>query len=65
MLREECLSKKQSFVFETVFSPNDKIDFVIRAKNAVFFIQIFFIATEHPSISASRIAKRVMKWILS
>lgn len=61
MLREECLSKKQSFVFETVFSSNDKIDFVIRAKNAGFFIRIFFIATEHPSINASRIAKRVME----
>lgn len=60
-LREECLSKKQSFVFETVFSSNDKIDFVIRAKNAGFFIRIFFIATEHPSINASRIAKRVME----
>lgn len=59
-LREHCLVKKKSFVFETVFSSIDKIDFLYRAKQAGFFIRIFFIATEHPSINASRIAKRVM-----
>ncbi len=29
--REECLSNKTSFVFETVMSAEDKIDFIIRA----------------------------------
>lgn len=52
---------KKSFVFETVFSAPDKIDFVLRAKKAGFFIRIFFIATTDPAINASRIAKRVMK----
>lgn len=60
-LREECLRDKRSFVFETVFSAEDKIDFVIRAKQAGFFVRLFFIATEHPSINAARIAERVMK----
>ena len=60
-LREQCLAEKKSFVFETVFSAMDKIDFVIRAKKAGFFIRIFFISTYDPSINASRIAKRVMK----
>lgn len=60
-LREECLEEKKSFVFETVFSAQDKIDFVIRAKQAGFFIRIFFISTSDPAINASRIAKRVMK----
>lgn len=60
-LREQCLTDKRSFVFETVFSANDKIDFVIRAKKAGFFIRIFFISTSDPAINASRIAKRVMK----
>ncbi|MGM9868964.1 MAG: zeta toxin family protein [Sodaliphilus sp.] len=31
-LREQCLTEKKSFVFETVFSAPDKIDFVIKAK---------------------------------
>ncbi len=60
-LREQCLKEKRSFVFETVFSAEDKIDFLIRAKEAGFFIRVFFISTGHPSINASRIAKRVME----
>ncbi len=59
--REKCLSEKVSFVFETVFSADDKIEFLIRAKKAVFFIRLFFISTSHPSINAARIAKRVME----
>ena len=60
-LRETCLAEKKSFVFETVFSAQDKIDFVLRAKEAGFFIRIFFISTSNPAINASRIAKRVME----
>lgn len=60
-LREKCLRDKVSFVFETVFSADDKIDFLIRAKEAGFFIRVFFISTSHPSINAARITKRVME----
>ncbi|MDE6267179.1 MAG: zeta toxin family protein [Muribaculaceae bacterium] len=60
-LRERCLAEKKSVVFETVFSAQDKIDFVIRAKQSGFFIRIFFISTSSPAINASRIANRVMK----
>lgn len=60
-LREQCLAQKKSFVFETVMSAEDKIDFIIRAKEAGFFIRLFFISTTHPSINAARIANRVMK----
>ena len=60
-LREKCLAEKKSFVFETVFSAQDKINFVIRAKVAGFFIRLFFISTSNPTINASRIANRVMK----
>lgn len=59
--RERCIQNKESFVFETVFSAEDKIDFLIRAKEAGFFIRLFFISTRHPSINAARIAKRVME----
>lgn len=59
--REKCLRDKMPFVFETVFSAQDKIDFIMRAKEAGFFIRIFFIATSNPSINASRVAKRVME----
>lgn len=60
-LREDCLRERRSFVFETVFSAQDKIDFILRAKEAGFFIRLFFIATSSPAISASRIANRVME----
>lgn len=60
-LREKNLKEKSSFVFESVFSAQDKIDFILRAKEAGFFIRLFFIATKHPSINASRITKRVME----
>lgn len=60
-LREECLKKRKSLIFETVMSADDKIDFIRRAKEAGFFIRIFYVATSHPSINAARIAKRVMK----
>lgn len=59
--REKCLSERTSFVFETVFSAEDKIDFILRAKQMGFFIRLFFISTSSPSINASRIAKRVME----
>ncbi len=60
-LREECLRNKKSLIFETVLSAEDKIDFIRRAKEAGFFIRLFFVSTEHPSVNASRIARRVMQ----
>jgi predicted ABC-type ATPase len=60
-LREKCLNDKVSFVFETVFSAKDKLKFVLRAKNAGFFVRLFYISTSSPQINASRIAKRVIE----
>lgn len=60
-LREDCLKNMKSLIFETVLSADDKLDFIKRAKEAGFFVRIFFVSTEHPSINASRIARRVMK----
>ncbi len=61
LLRENCLEQKQSFVFETVMSSSAKVDFIIRAKLAGYFIRVFFIATKHPAINAARVANRVMQ----
>ncbi|MCM1077841.1 MAG: zeta toxin family protein [Bacteroides sp.] len=60
-LREKCLKEQRSFVFETVFSAQDKIEFIIRAKTAGFFIRLFYIGTDSPTINASRVAKRVIE----
>lgn len=59
--RERCLADKQSMIFETVFSADDKLDFIQRAKQVGFFIRLFFVCTESPMINAARIAGRVMK----
>lgn len=58
--RNKCLNEKKSFVFETVMSAIDKVDFIAEAKKKGFFIRLFFISTTTPSINASRIANRVM-----
>lgn len=52
---------RESLIFETVMSADDKVDFILRAKKAGFFIRVFFIATTNPTINAARIANRVMK----
>jgi predicted ABC-type ATPase len=59
--RERCIEEKQSFVFETVMSSEDKIKFITKAKEEGFFVRLFFISTSNPAINASRIAGRVMK----
>ena len=60
-LREEGLLKKCGIIFETVLSAQDKIDYIIRAKQSGYFIRLFFVGTNHPSINAARIAQRVME----
>lgn len=59
--REDCLRNRQSLIFETVLSSDSKVDFIRRAREAGYFIRLFFVSTSHPAINSSRIAKRVMK----
>ena len=59
--REQCLHDGQSLIFETVLSSEGKVDFIRRAREAGYFIRLFFIATNHPTINAARIAQRVME----
>ena len=60
-MRENCLKKEQSLIFETVLSVADKIAFIQKAKNKGYFVRLFFIGTNSPKINASRIAQRVME----
>lgn len=60
-LREECLKNKQGILFETVLSADDKLSFIQRAKDAGYFIRLFFVGTDSPTINAARIANRVME----
>ena len=58
-IREECLVKRESLVFETVMSSPGKIEFLQRAKAAGYFIRLFFVCTDSPTINAARVAQRV------
>lgn len=58
--RERCLAERKSHIFETVMSAGDKVDYILRAKEAGFFIRLFFVSTESPTINAKRVANRVL-----
>ena len=60
-MREKCLTDMRSMAFETVFSTVEKVQFVQRAKKAGFFIRLFFICTNDPSINAQRVAIRILE----
>lgn len=60
-LREEYLKNRQGILFETVLSATDKLSFIKRAKEAGYFIRLFFVGTDSPAINASRIANRVIE----
>lgn len=59
--REQCLHERKSLIFETVMSSYGKVDFIRRAKEAGYFVRLFFVSTSSPRINASRIAHRVME----
>lgn len=58
--RDELLSARAGLAFETVFSADEKVEFLSRAKAAGYFVRVFFIGTSHPKINAARVATRVL-----
>lgn len=60
-LREQALLSKQSLVFETVFSTQEKLDFVIKACRLGYFVRVFFVCTQRPAINIARISQRYME----
>ena len=61
--REKCLAERKSHIFETVMSATDKVDYILRAKEAGFFVRLFFVSTESPTINAKRVANRVLNGV--
>jgi predicted ABC-type ATPase len=59
--REELLAARKGIAFETVLSAPDKIEFLVRARAAGYFVRVFFIGTSDPRINAARVADRVMR----
>jgi len=59
-LRYECLKQGRNFVFETVFSATEKLEFLHKAKDAGFFIRLFYVCTSDPTINVVRITQRYL-----
>jgi len=59
--REDYMESMTSMAVETVFSIPEKVEFVRRAKSIGFFVRLFFVCTNDPSINAQRVALRVME----
>lgn len=60
-LRYRCLEEHRNFVFETVFSSQEKLEFVHKAIEAGFFVRIFFVCTADPEINVRRITHRFLE----
>ena len=58
--RERCLAESRSHIFETVMSAPDKVDYILQAKQAGFFVRLFFVSTQSPTINAKRVSHRVL-----
>ena len=59
-LRYQYLEERQDFVFETVFSAAEKLEFLQKAKEAGFFIRFFYVCTSDPAINVMRITQRYL-----
>ena len=59
-LRYDCLENGRDFVFETVFSSSEKLEFLRKAKAAGYFIRLFYVCTSDPAINVARITQRYM-----
>lgn len=59
-MRYECLEQGRDFVFETVFSSPEKMEFLKKAKEEGFFIRFFYVCTSDPSINVARITQRYL-----
>jgi predicted ABC-type ATPase len=59
--REDCLTERRSFTFETVMSHPSKVDLLVRARSVGFFTQMYFVGTDDPRTNIERVALRVSK----
>ncbi|GHV18419.1 hypothetical protein AGMMS49959_00130 [Planctomycetales bacterium] len=52
--RHECLGRKNRLLFETVFSAEEKVDFVRQAVRQGYFVRLFFVGTNNPTINSRK-----------
>jgi len=59
LARERCLAERISFSFETVMSHPSKLEFMSRARDAGYVVELFFVCTSDPAINVVRVRHRV------
>ena len=59
-MRYKCLSDRVDFVFETVFSSEEKFQFVKKARDEGYFIRFFYVCTDDPLINVNRMTRRFL-----
>jgi predicted ABC-type ATPase len=55
------LNQRRGIAFETVFSHESKVEFIVDAKSAGYFVRLFFVGTESPEINIRRVNQRVSR----
>ena len=58
-IRHKLLEAQLSFTFETVMSSDDKIAFMLKARESGYRTYLYFVATEDPDININRVRNRV------
>ena len=58
-IRNKLLEGQLSFTFETVMSSDDKIAFMLKARESGYRTYLYFVATEDPDININRVKNRV------
>lgn len=58
-LRDEYLTARFDFSFETVMSPPSKVEFMARARSAGYNVNLFFVATSDLVLNLERVRARV------
>jgi predicted ABC-type ATPase len=58
-IRNKLLEVQLSFTFETVMSSDDKIAFMLKARESGYRTYLYFVATEDPDININRVRNRV------
>lgn len=58
-IRQKLLEVQLSFTFETVMSSDDKVAFMLKAREYGYRTYLYFVATEDPEININRVRNRV------
>jgi predicted ABC-type ATPase len=59
LYRHDLIKRREPLCLETVLSNPDKLDFILKAKNADYRVCIVYVTTQTPDINILRVKKRM------